>query len=512
MDLSFYAYLQNAPPAIVLSPDILRFTIITANPAFLEATNTRLDELTGKSFFNVFPENTLVLPPKKVHSLIDCMTDAILTKQLKILASQRYDVPVWGTNRFNTRYWRTSCSPIVNESGDVQCIVLTILDVTDDVACSLKKRFVLEVAEERREATLQIEERLRLAIESAEMGTWYMDVETRGFVPLSRMKALFGFDSQEDMSYEAAIAQILPEYREIVTKSVEAALLNCIPYNMEYPIMGYHDHKIRWVRTTGKRYEAEVEGVAHFSGTIMDITERKLEEIRKNDFLSIASHELKTPLTSLKASLQLLSRMKDNPTAAMLPKLINQSNRSIDKISNLVNDLLNVGRITENQFELNKSVFSISRLIDGCCDHVTSVGTHQLLLEGDQDLKVCGDEHHIDQVLVNLVNNAVKYAHGSFKITLRIESEYPMAKISVQDFGPGIPKNHLDQLFKRYYRADTTSIQNSGLGLGLYISTEIVKKHGGQIGVISELGKGSTFWFTIPLAEFQNDGNTNVLA
>ena len=507
MDFSFYAYLQNAPPTILLSPDILKFTIITANAAYLEATNTKLDELTGKNFFDVFPENPSDLKLKKTNTLTNSIIDAVLTKQLKILLSQRYDIRVWGTDRFNTRYWRVTCSPIINKSGNVECIVLAILDVTDDVANALKKRFAVEVAEERRKATVQIEERLRLAIDSAEMGTWYMDVKTRGFIPSPRMKALFGYDSEEDMSYEAAVAQIMPEYREKVTKSMDAAISDSVPYHMEYPLVGYHDHKTRWVRATGKRYEAEAEGVAHFSGTIMDITDRKLEEIRKDDFLSIASHELKTPLTSLKASLQLLSRIKNDPTAAMLPKLIDQSNKSINKISSLVNDLLNVGRITENKFELNQSVFSLASLIEGCCDHVTSAGTHQLLLKGDQDLKVCGDESRINQVLINLVNNTVKYAYGSFKIILLIEAEYPMAKISVQDFGPGIPKNHLDQLFKRYYRADTTSTQNSGLGLGLYISAEIVKNHGGQIGVISELGKGSTFWFTLPLAKSQNDTN-----
>ncbi len=125
-------------------------------------------------------------------------------------------------------------------------------------------------------------------------------------------------------------------------------------------------------------------------------------------------------------------------------------------------------------------------------------GKHKLTLQGDQGLKMWADEVRIDQVVVNLVNNAVKYAPDQREIYLIVEDLGDWVKVSVKDNGPGISKDKLAHLFDRYYRVDYSGVQYSGLGLGLYISAEIIKKHNGKIGVDSEVGKGSTFWFTLP--------------
>lgn len=114
-------------------------------------------------------------------------------------------------------------------------------------------------------------------------------------------------------------------------------------------------------------------------------------------------------------------------------------------------------------------------------------------------MEVCADEEKIDQVLVNLVNNAVKYASASKEIVIDIQKVNDEVKLCVIDKGPGISKENLSKLFNRYFRVNKSGSTSSGLGLGLYISSEIVKRHGGQMGVESELGEGSTFWFTVPL-------------
>jgi len=234
-------------------------------------------------------------------------------------------------------------------------------------------------------------------------------------------------------------------------------------------------------------------------GTFMDVTNRRKLTQQKDEFISVASHELRTPITSLKASLQLLNKMKDNPSAQMLPKLIEQSNKSLDKVSLLVTDLLNASRINEGQLQLSKSWFTIATLINECCDHVRMAGQHTIITEGDLDLQVYADAIRIDQVIINLVNNCIKYAPNSKEIHVRIEKADDMARIWVTDNGPGIAANKLPHLFERYYRADASSIQYSGLGLGLYICAEIIKRHNGQIGVESTVGQGSAFWFTLPL-------------
>jgi signal transduction histidine kinase len=231
----------------------------------------------------------------------------------------------------------------------------------------------------------------------------------------------------------------------------------------------------------------------------VDVTKQRELSLQKDDFISIASHELKTPITSLRASLQLLGRLKDNPGSPMIPKLIEQANRSTVKMNALVEDLLNVGRLNEGHLQLFKSEFKLSDLLGACCEEVRFIAKHELIFQGDVNLAVHADEHRIDQVILNFVNNAVKYAPGSKEIYLIVEEEDGYAKVSVKDSGPGIEEEQLAHLFGRYYRAAYAGAQYSGLGLGLYICAEIIRKHNGEIGVESKLGEGSTFWFKLPI-------------
>jgi two-component system, OmpR family, phosphate regulon sensor histidine kinase PhoR len=233
--------------------------------------------------------------------------------------------------------------------------------------------------------------------------------------------------------------------------------------------------------------------------TFTDVTARRKTIQQKDDFISIASHELKTPVTSLKASIQLLERMKDNPSPNMLAKLIDQSGRSLERLNNLINDLLNVNRINHGQLQLRKQQFVVGDMINTSCHHLRSVGIHRLDVKGDLDLQIYADEQRVDQVIVNFLNNAVKYAPDSRDIIITVEKIGDKTKISVADKGPGVLPEKIPHLFDRYYRADHSGAQFSGLGLGLYISAEIIKRHGGEIGVDSKLGAGSTFWFTLPV-------------
>ncbi|RYY38017.1 MAG: PAS domain S-box protein [Sphingobacteriaceae bacterium] len=237
-------------------------------------------------------------------------------------------------------------------------------------------------------------------------------------------------------------------------------------------------------------------------GTFMDVTNRRLVTQQKDDFISVASHELKTPLTTLKATLQILTKMHEDATEtkrALQSSMFEQANRSLNKVNTLVADLLNASRMNDGHLILDKKLFNITDLINDCCEHIKIAG-YEIIIDGDKDLLVNGDPDKVDQVLVNFVNNAVKYAPESKVIHIRLEKFDDMARVSVTDTGPGIPINKQQQLFDRYFRVDSSGLQYSGLGLGLYINAEIIKRHGGEIGVISELGKGSTFWFTLPLS------------
>jgi len=235
-------------------------------------------------------------------------------------------------------------------------------------------------------------------------------------------------------------------------------------------------------------------------GTATDIQELRILQQHKDDFISIASHELKTPITTLKASLQLLDRMKDNPSPLVLPKLINQANKSLEKVYMLIEDLLNSSKANEDQLQINPTKFSLLKIIRDCCDNLSTDDRFQIDVQGDTGLEVYADVSRTEQIVINFVNNAIKYAPDSREIEVLVEQSGGMAKVSVTDKGAGIPAQNLRFLFDRYYRINHGGSEYTGLGLGLYICAEIVKRHDGTIGAESEVGVGSTFWFTLPLS------------
>jgi len=294
-------------------------------------------------------------------------------------------------------------------------------------------------------------------------------------------------------------AVIHPE--DIINAFEEYRLIQQSRDGGEFQIRGKRsDGDYRWHLVRIMPIKNDEEEVQLWVGTATDIHELRLLQQQKDDFISIASHELKTPVTSLKASLQLLDRMKDNPSSSMLPALIGQANKSLQKVSVLIEDILNASKVNEGQLHLNQKLFVMSDLVDDCCNYLRIEDKYTILIEGDMELQVYADADRLSQIVINFVNNAIKYAPDSKEIRIKIEKVLDMAKVSVSDEGQGISNDKLCHLFDRYYRVDESGAQYSGLGLGLYISSEIIKKHKGQIGVESELGKGSTFWVTLPLS------------
>jgi len=450
--------------------------VSTTNGALLKFWNRSKEEVLGKPMLEVFPELQDQAFPGLWKHVLD--TGEQIREPEHVVS---YKDKVTGEDR--KYYIDYYCQPLSDRTGNRIGVISTVINVSDKV----HSRKQVEAAESR----------LRLAIDSAKLGTWYIDVASRELKTSARLKEIFGFHPQDEVPLDAATNQIQEAYRADVLYAMEQAMTSGIAYDIEYPVNRYLDGSIRWIRATGKLYE-NVNGLRNFSGIVQDITQRKNEEQRKDDFLSIASHELKTPVTSLKGALQLLDRKKNDLTSPLVPRLIAQANVSVNKITYLIDDLLNTTRTNEGQLHLNYTEFTISEMLDQCCHHLRVGGKHELVLQGDRSLKMWADEIRIDQVVVNLVNNAVKYAPAERTIYLIVEDLGDSVKISVKDNGPGISADKVEHLFDRYYRVDYSGVQYSGLGLGLYISAEIIKKHRGNIGVDTEVGKGSTFWFTIP--------------
>lgn len=383
-----------------------------------------------------------------------------------------------------------------------ELILLAIEDIT-------AKRKIEEGLAEVEKLFAESKERLRLAVDSAGLGTWDYNPKIGEMIWDNRCKEMFGLSVNETITYLLFIELIHEEDKTQVDAGLKQALagINNGEYEKEFRTQKTSGEKEKWIKFKGKAYRNE-EGIAYrFVGTSLDITaQKRLDEVsrellkQKDDFISIASHELKTPITSLKGCIQLINHSKeDGLSAENMNTLLEISNKSLNRMSVLIEDLLNASRINQGQLHLNKKRFLLSGIIDDCCYHIKIAGIYNVIVTGNLQLEAYADMDRIQQVIINFVNNAIKYAPQSKTIEIKMEQQDYAIKVAVTDKGPGIPIEKQSHLFDRFYRVDNSGFQYSGLGLGLFISAEIIKKHEGSIGVDSESGKGSTFWFTLPI-------------
>jgi len=342
---------------------------------------------------------------------------------------------------------------------------------------------------------------LGMAIDSAAMGMWSIDIETREFVPSPRLKELFGFHRDEQMTYEAAITQIDSKYQTLVTDAVEANIKQNIKCEVEYPLRGFHDGKLRWVRASGDLSYDQEDKPTYFTGVVHDITPHKQDEIRKNDFIAMVSHELRTPLTSLQGYVQLLaSRAKNTEDTFSVVKL-DKAQIQVKKMMALINGFLNASSFEAGKIYLNEHTFEMNALLNEVAEEVTLITPgHNIVVLPCPLISVKADRDKIGQVINNFLSNAIKYSPKGGHVEIACKESDGSVQVSVKDDGMGVKPEDQGKLFDRYFRIESALTQTiSGFGLGLYLSAEIVQRHNGKVWVESEPGKGSTFYFSLPL-------------
>ena len=207
----------------------------------------------------------------------------------------------------------------------------------------------------------------------------------------------------------------------------------------------------------------------------------------------MASHELKTPLTSLKGYIQLLSQIA-LPEPGKL--YIERASSSLNKLQNLINDLLDVSKIKAGKLKFDTVVFDLSRLVQLCIDNSRYIyPAYEIKGEVEKDIMINGNEERLEQVVMNLINNAVKYSPLNKQIIVSATKDHDNATVGVIDFGLGLSAADQTKIFDRFYRVENDGMNISGLGMGLYISSEIIKEHNGTISVKSKLKKVLYFRF-----------------
>lgn len=218
---------------------------------------------------------------------------------------------------------------------------------------------------------------------------------------------------------------------------------------------------------------------------------------RKDEFIGLASHELKTPLASINGYLQILSKRMVNEKDKLF---VQKTQQQLNKLTALVNDLLDVSKIEAGKLNFVIEQFDMVELLQDAIDLISHANeNYNIQLHSPANVcKIKGDSHRIEQVVINLLTNAVRYSPGSDQIEVYLVPATDQVKVGVKDFGIGIAQEKLDHIFSRYYRIDDDNAKMSGLGIGLYLSYEIITRHQGRIWAESTPGKGSTFWFVLP--------------
>ncbi len=407
-------------------------------------------------------------------------------KALDYTTSGKFDLQcsILGYNQTLPRIVRAKGKAIFDENNEPY----RFSGIIEDVTAEVRNQIALDEAQEG----------FDIALHAAKLGSYDLDLKTMEMSSSDQCKINYGIDPEEAFTFKDLLETVMPEYKDYVQRQLTEAIENHTVYHAEYPI-SWSDKSVHWVRSAGKaRYNYLGEpikiGVVSF-----DITEQKKDEIRKNDFIGMVSHELKTPLTSFKGYIQILHRSSATKKDAFMESILSKLDRQLDKMNGMVNGFLNLSRLESGKIYLQKEVFSLDELIlEVIEEHKVLISNHQIVLEPCAQAMVNADREKICNVICNLLSNAAKYSplHSRIEVICGVEED--MAIIKVTDEGSGIPEEDTKRLFERFYRAENTK-HIAGFGIGLYLSAEIIERHDGKIGVKSEIGKGSQFWFTLPI-------------
>ena len=240
--------------------------------------------------------------------------------------------------------------------------------------------------------------------------------------------------------------------------------------------------------------------IVKWFGTNTDIDEYKKLQAQKDEFISMASHELRTPMTTIKAWTQIQKKRFEKQGITEVVHSFSRMETQINKVNRLIADLLDVSKIQVGKLSYATDEVAINTIIYESVEIAQQMSlTHRIAIHGKTDKHIIGDRDRLEQVFTNLLTNAMKYSPQATTVDVFIETLQNIVLVKVQDYGIGIPKEYQDKIFDRFYRiSDSESPLFPGLGMGLYIACEIIIRHGGNIEVESEEGKGSIFTVMLP--------------
>ncbi|WP_443943763.1 ATP-binding protein [Pedobacter sp. AW1-32] len=470
--------IEQAPVGmcVLQGPDLV---IEIANPVILKIWGRTESDVLGKPHRIARPE----MKGQQINAwLEDVLESGIAKKNVALRVLLNID------GNLREAFVNSIYQPIISAAGEVTGVLVILEEITQQI----------RIQREHDKAKQMLE----LAIEAGGMGTFFYEPSTNLFAGNNLLKEWFGLRPDEYIDLSNATSAIVPEDRERVTQAIAAVLRPESEghYFCEYRIQPKNQYEPRMLRAVGRTTFDESGIALSLNGTVQDITEQKKDEQRKDDFISMVSHELKTPLTSLKAYMQLLQRIAVKSQDDMLENTLQKALKQIGSMTSMINGFLNVSRLESGKLSIHPLEFDLSDLFHELeAEIVSTSNTHELNFVYNEQLNVSADREKISQILQNLIGNAIKYSPFGSKIDITYHLEENQVVVSVKDNGMGIAIEDQEHLFERYYRVknnETGSI--AGFGIGLYLCKEIIERHQGKIWLESVWGDGATFQFSLP--------------
>ncbi len=515
----------------------------------LAASETKFRSLVGQipTAINVFNGHELVieLPNEKMLEIWGRTLDEVIDKPMLTampeLAGQPfiqklYDVLSTGKAYYSNDekafinrngelvecYFNIVYQPLINEDKSVTSVLQIANEVTEDI---LAKTQIQNLNEElasaneelaaSNEEMLQIqdnllstnsqltesEERFRTMAESVNVLIAVGDESSNATYFNQAWTKITGRSTEELLAF-GWVDLLHPDDKERYVNIYLSAFEKRIPFKGEFRLLD-KDGTYRWFLAQGPpRFRANGTFAGYISSSV-EISEQKKDEQRKNDFIGMVSHELKTPLTSMSGYLQILEdrakKNEDHFTAGTAEK----ANKQVRKMTSMINGFLNVSRLESGKIHIDKTRFDMALLAKEAEEETHAMFTsHKFVFHPVETTYVNADRDKISHVINNLISNAVKYSQLGSEINIACLTVDSVAKFSVKDCGIGIKGEDIPRLFERYYRIEDNNTKSvSGFGIGLYLCAEIIHRHNGKIWAESEVGNGSNFYFTLPLAD-----------
>ncbi|CAM4094873.1 PAS domain S-box protein [Gillisia limnaea] len=459
-----------------------------ANEAMIKFWGKNPDVI-GKTLREVLPE----LEGQPFHDLLD---EVFTTGKTYWGKEDKVDLEING--KMQTGYFNFTYKPLRNENGEIYGILNMAVDVTE----LIKSKMQLKESETHFRQMADL------------MPTKVTNTDAAGnFIYFNQNWLDYtGLDTNELLK-KGWINFIHPSESETFQERWQASLDSGNPFEMELRYMNKQG-KYKWHLRRAEAVMNEDGSIKMWIGTNTEIQKLKEEEKRKGDFLKMVSHELKTPVTSVKGYVQLLLSLlkRDGVVVQGLPleQSLGRMDHQIKRLTRLISEMLDLSRIEENKMELQKEIFSLNDLVSETVQDINYTNTqHNIEVHQDYKCNVQADKDRIGQVLINFITNAIKYSPDSQEIAVKVQKhKNNQVAVIVSDNGIGIDKKNHRNIFKRFYRIGGKSEDTySGFGIGLYLANEIIQRHNGTITVKSKKGKGSDFSFILSIAQLNPEND-----